>query len=84
MLVGKPAGRPQAQAHTVQAQWVVASQLLQHMPVPARLVEVVLRMDLKPVNARSKLKKVTIVNGPQANPKAEWVRAGFDSLSGIT
>jgi hypothetical protein len=21
------------------------------------------------------------VNSPQANPKAEWVRAGFDSLS---
>jgi hypothetical protein len=41
------------------------------MPIPAGLIEVILRMDLEPVDRRSMLEEFAVVDRPKANAETE-------------
>ena len=61
MLIGESAGRPQAQPYSMQAEGIVRTQVVQYVPVPAGLIEVVLGMDLEPVDGRPLLEEFAVV-----------------------
>ena len=67
---GKAARRAQAQADAVQADGIVAPQLLQHVPVPARAVEEIFSVDFEPVDPGPLLDELPVVRGAQAHPYA--------------
>ena len=71
VLHGKSARRAESQSHAMQADRIVAPQLLQHMPVAARLVEVVFGVNFQPVHRRPLVEKLPVVRRAQADAHAE-------------
>ena len=69
----------------MQGKRIVAPQLLQHVPVKARLADEVFGMDFEPVELGPLLKKLPIVRRPQANANGavrELTGASFDAHDG--
>ncbi|OFA09152.1 hypothetical protein DUPY_01440 [Duganella phyllosphaerae] len=81
MLCGKSPCRAQAQPHAMQADRIIAPQLLQHMPVAAGLVEIVFGVDFEPVHRRPLIEELAMVRRAQADSHAQ--RARCSSRRGI-
>src|SRR5690242_16572014 len=76
----KAVRRAQAEPDAMQADRIVAPQVLQHVPVPARAGKIVFGMDFEPADGRPLVEETPVMRHAQADAGGNQARLPFHGL----